>query len=241
MAKMSKTDTNKAKSRARNDDDDDDDDEVTSSKSSKTMAKSKSKSSDDDDDDDEVKTKASSDDDNEDDDTGNSDDADVDDDDDDDDDEVFNLADADENAVGGEIVPAGKYVTEITDCEFKEFSTGNKGALFTLEVTKGKYAKGDKRKNGKRFYVNLVATAKNVNMMRAYLKAFGVSKKVYSSPEFRLKTLRDLVESGDLIGNEVVAMVTIRAYEGNKRNEVKRVMLPSAESAEGADNFMDDE
>jgi hypothetical protein len=163
----------------------------------------------------------------------------------DDEDAPINLADADENATGkGEVVPRGRYLCQVSETEFVEFKTGSKGMKVKLEVVEGEYAAGGQRKRGKVFFTNVVASAKAADMLKAALKGLGVSKKVYNSPNFRISTLRALADEGDLVGNEVVVEVKIRNYEGEKQNEVRRMMLPSeaggGDVAKGGRAFLED-
>jgi hypothetical protein len=55
--------------------------------------------------------------------------------------------------------------------------------------------------------------------------------------------LQRLCDEGDLIGNQVVADVNIRNYEGDKQNNVRRMLPPTAgfsEAAEGGSGFLED-
>lgn len=156
------------------------------------------------------------------------------------DDEVLNLEEVDENSsMVGEIVPAGRYKCEVLETEFVTFKTGSKGLKIRLAVSEGEFAKSKKRPNAVNFFTNLVMSQKAAPMFKAGLKALGVSKKVYGSSSFTVGMLRKLADSGDLIGNEVSVMVKIGTYEGNKKNEVRRMSLPTDDVAEGDDGFDD--
>jgi hypothetical protein len=156
----------------------------------------------------------------------------------------INLEDADESSVGrGEVVPRGKYLCRVEETEFVEFKTGSKGMKVRLEVIEGEYAASKTRKRGKTFYTNIVCSAAAADLLKASLKALGVEKKVYNNPSFRPSMLQRLADEGDLVGNEVVADVKIRTYEGEKQNEVRRMLLPSeagGDKAEGKGTFLED-
>lgn len=159
-------------------------------------------------------------------------------------DDVIDLSSADENAVGkSEVVPRGKYRCEVKETEFVTFKTGSKGMKIQLEVIEGDYAKSKTRKSGKRFFTNLVMSAAAADLLKSGLKALGVDKKMYNSSAFSAKMLQRIADSGDLIGNEVVADVKIRSYEGEKQNEVRRLMLPTTkvdDADDGEGGFLED-
>jgi Protein of unknown function (DUF669) len=166
------------------------------------------------------------------------------DDDDDSDGEVIDLSSADENAkMVLEVMPQGRYLTEVIGTEFVEFTTGSKGMKVTLEVAKGNFAKSAKRKSGRKLYINLVLSAAAADILKTNLKGLGVSKKLYNSPEFSAKILRRIADSGDLIGNRCYAEVKIKTYNGEKNNEV-RGLKPATEDddiAEGGQGFIDED
>lgn len=159
-------------------------------------------------------------------------------------DDVIDLSAADENASRtSEIVPRGKYLCTVEETEFVTFKTGSKGMKVRLEVARGEYAKSKTRKRGKVFFTNIVVSAAAADLLKASLKALGVEKKIYNSSQFSAKVLQRIADGGDLIGNEVVAEVRIRNYEGEKQNEVRRLMPPSAageDVAEGSGGFLED-
>jgi hypothetical protein len=164
---------------------------------------------------------------------------------DDDDDAPINLEDADDS-YSREVVPRGKYLTIVDDVEFKTFKSGSKGCAIRLEIIEGDYAKGANGPNGKRkkgvlLFTNLVVSPGSAGILKASLKALGVDKKVVNSPNFRPSTLQKLCDEGDLVGVEVVADVKIGQYEGDKNNQVKRLMAPGSEDkAEGKGSFLED-
>jgi Protein of unknown function (DUF669) len=158
-------------------------------------------------------------------------------------DDVIDLSGADENAsYTAEVVPRGKYLCQVVETEYTEFKTGSKGMKVRLEVISGEYAKSKKRKRGKTFFTNVVVSAAAADILKTSLKALGVEKKIYNSTAFSPKVLQRIADGGDLIGNEVVAEVRIRSYEGEKQNEVRRMLPPSAveDAAEGNGGFLDD-
>ena len=163
----------------------------------------------------------------------------------DDDDAPINLEDADDS-YSREVVPRGKYLCVVDDVEFTTFKSGSKGAKIRLEIIEGDYAKGATGPNGKRkkgvlLFTNLVCVAEAAGILKASLKALGVDKKVFNNPNFRPSTLQKLCDEGELIGNEVVADVKIGQYEGDKNNQVKRLMAPGSEDkAEGKGSFLED-
>jgi hypothetical protein len=165
---------------------------------------------------------------------------------DDDDDAPINLEEADENTKR-EVAPRGKYHCRIDDAEFTTFKSGSKGAKIRLEVIDGDYAAGGTGPNGKRkkgltFYTNLVVMASTAGLVKSALKAMGVDKKIYNSQDFRPSTLQRLCDEGDLIGAEVVADVKVGNYEGDKNNQVQRIMAPgdAGDKAEGKGGFLED-
>lgn len=163
----------------------------------------------------------------------------------DDDDAPINLEDADDS-YSREVVPRGKYLCVVDDVEFTTFKSGSKGAKIRLEIIEGDYAKGANGPNGKRkkgvlLFTNLVCVAEAAGILKASLKALGVDKKIVNSPNFRPSTLQKLCDEGELVGNEVVADVKIGQYEGDKNNQVKRLMAPGSEDkAEGRGSFLED-
>ena len=163
----------------------------------------------------------------------------------DDDDAPINLEDADDS-YSREVVPRGKYLCVVDDVEFTTFKSGSKGAKIRLEIIEGDYAKGANGPNGKRkkgvlLFTNLVCVAEAAGILKANLKALGVDKKIVNSPNFRPSTLQKLCDEGELVGNEVVADVKIGQYEGDKNNQVKRLMAPGSEDkAEGRGSFLED-
>lgn len=199
--------------------DDDEDDRPSKASASASSGSKKSRSNDDDDD---RKASAS-----------------------DDDDAPINLQEADEN-MAREVAPRGKYLCMVDDAEFVTFKTGSKGVRLRLEVIEGDYSKGSKGPNGKRkkgltFITNMVCVAEAAGILKASLKALGVDKKIYNNPGFRPSDLQKLCDEGDLVGVEVVADVKVGQYDGNKNNQVGRLMAPGSEDkAEGRGSFLDD-
>lgn len=159
-------------------------------------------------------------------------------------DDVIDLSAADENASRtSEVVPRGKYLCTVDETEFVTYKTGSKGMKLRLEVSRGEFAKSKTRKRGKVFFMNVVVSAAAADLLKASLKALGVEKKIYNSPNFSAKMLQRIADNGDLIGNEVLAEVRIRSYEGEKQNEVRRLMLPLegvGDEAEGSGGFLED-
>lgn len=158
--------------------------------------------------------------------------------------DVVDLSTADEDAKPmTEVVPRGKYLCQIVETEYKEYQTGSKGMQIIFEVIEGEFAKSKTRKRAKRFYHNLVISAKAVDLLKSGLKAIGVSSKIYNSNAFSARMLQRIADSGDLIGNEVMVSVKIRMYEGNKQNAIERLQRPKdvEETASSGSAFMDDD
>jgi Protein of unknown function (DUF669) len=199
--------------------DDDDDDEPPASTRKPTSIKQKSRPVDPDDDDDGGNNNSSN-------------------------DGIINLSTADENAKPlNEVVPKGKYHCQVVSTEYKEYKTGSKGMQVVLEVIDGEFAKSKKRKSGKKFYHNVVLSAKAADLLKTALKALGVDRKIYNSSAFSPRMLQRIADSGDLLGNEIVATVSIRMYNDEKTNTITRLQQPSDsdEVAESGAKFMDND
>lgn len=162
----------------------------------------------------------------------------------DDDNDTIDLSSADEDATfNDEVMPNGDYLCAVAETEFTEFKSGNKGIKVKLEVVKGDFAKGPKRKRGRVLYTNVVMSKAGADLLKTALKALGVKKDVYNSRNFSSAMLQRIADEGDLLGNEVVAKVRMRVYEGNKRNEVRGMRKATerdGDEAEGSGQFMDD-
>jgi hypothetical protein len=165
----------------------------------------------------------------------------------DDDEEVYNLAEADENSVGQfEVLPKGDYICQVSQTDFKEFSTGSKGMKVVLKVSEGPFAKSKDRKSAAQLFTNVVLTSETLNIVKANLKAMGAPKSIWNAEKFKASMLQELADSGELLGNDVVASVSIREYEGKKQNNVTRMRHPEDKgsgkaAAKGRDRFMGDD
>ena len=151
-------------------------------------------------------------------------------DDEDGDDDVLNLAEADEDDGEFEVLPRGKYLCTIDETEYSTSKAkGTPMITIRLEVTDGDYT-------GRKLWYRTFFTAKTIGRLKRDLRILtGKVPKTLSKEGFR-----KLADSGDMLGNEVLADVKIRTYEGDKRNEVRRIMSAEDATEEGDGGFLDD-
>jgi hypothetical protein len=158
------------------------------------------------------------------------------------DDEVIDMSTANDAGRKREVMPAGRYTCMITGTTFKTYKTGNKGLELKLEVSDGDYAANETRKKGLSLYFNMVVTDKNKDNLAAGLKAMGVAKEIYLSPNLTVGMLRRIADEGNYLGNTVTAQVKISVYNGDKRNEVTNIVSPSsANKVAGKGTFMNND
>jgi Protein of unknown function (DUF669) len=158
------------------------------------------------------------------------------------DDEAIDMSTANDAGRKREVMPAGRYMCMITGTTFKTYKTGNKGLELKLEVSDGDYAANETRKKGLSLYFNMVVTDKNKDNLAAGLKAMGVTKEIYLSPNLTMGMLRRIADEGNYLGNTIVAQVKISVYNGDKRNEVTNIVSPSsANKVAGKGTYMNND
>ena len=136
------------------------------------------------------------------------------------DDEIINMSEIDTSGGGDyELLPRGKYPVIVDEAEFSfAKKTGNPMITLRLEVSEGEYA-------NRKLWHRLVLTKKNLQGVKRELERIGQEMPEDGITYGQLKQwFRDVADSGNLIGAEVVAVVKQSTYEGEPRNEVRSLL-----------------
>jgi len=149
----------------------------------------------------------------------------------------FDLTDVYESDGGLEALPRGNYAAEIDETEYSESSNGNPMITCRYNVIDGEF-------EDRKLWDRMVLTEKALPVLKKKLRVTMEAQGLNSQFKKLMKKLdedkfADLAESGDLIGAQVLLTVGVRTYEGEKRNDIKRVAALE-DMEEGDDDFMDD-
>lgn len=140
------------------------------------------------------------------------------------------FADVEESS-GFDNLPAGTYNAVIYDSEVREAGDdakypGNQYISWELNITEDGY------EGRKLWYTTSLATTpkalenrtKVLSMLLGFLKACGYTDEELNAPDFEL-------DPEDLYGTPVKIVVGIRKWNGEERNNVKRVMPADADAS----------
>lgn len=127
-----------------------------------------------------------------------------------------------------EVMPVGKYNCYVFDVEARTASTGNPMVVVTLKVATGQF-------KGRQLWVNCVITPNAWWKFQEVLDA--CEYDVSNIPE--VETAEELVAAvkEELVGSKVVAAVVQREWNGETRNEAKKITPGNFDE----DGFGDDE
>jgi hypothetical protein len=123
------------------------------------------------------------------------------------------LMEAAEEGGAYDALPEGAYTAKILDATVKTTGNGKPMIAATFEVAAGPYS-------GRRFWNNFVITKDNPNAMAwffRHMKALGLGKDFFAMGPSLEATAQQLV------GKTCVATLGVRTYQGETRNEVKKI------------------
>jgi len=124
-----------------------------------------------------------------------------------------------EEGSGFELLPKGNYPCFVYDMTAGESENNNPKAEVVLKIAKGEH-------KGRQLWVNLTFTKKAWWKVVEFLKAVGID------PENDLpKDVKDQYElvasiKEDILGSKVIAQVGHRKWQGEDREDVKKVLKP---------------
>lgn len=150
----------------------------------------------------------------------------------------YDLTSVEETDGGMEALPRGDYACELDETVYSESSNGNHMITCRWEVIDGDFA-------NRKLWDRIVLTEKGLPMLKKKLRVIMEANGLEAEMKKLFKKLTvdafvALAEDGDLIGAQAELTVAVRNYEGEKRNDVKRLSeLEPME--EGDDDFMDDD
>jgi Protein of unknown function (DUF669) len=139
----------------------------------------------------------------------------------------LNLSDIEDRSF--EALPAGKYVVKFTDFDMRETKGGPDAKLpagtpmINWEMTVLRHTDGTDTYKNRKLWMNSILHERTLFNLKNLLKACGwTDEQLAEEIDF---------EPEEIIGNEVVAVVSVRQYQGDDTNDVKRLAPLSAEQA----------
>jgi hypothetical protein len=141
-----------------------------------------------------------------------------------------------------EPLPAGRYIVKLTDYDQTE-TKGREGAklpggtpMINWEFTVKSDAKsGDEKYAGRKLWMNTILHERTMAMVKGFLVATGIYTEAdLNSGDFEFEP-DEILEQAD----EMVAVVRQREYEGETRNDVRRMLpISSAEEVAGSSSML---
>jgi Protein of unknown function (DUF669) len=138
-----------------------------------------------------------------------------------------NLTDVEDRTF--EALPAGRYVVKVTDYEMRETKTKPENKLpggtpmVNWEFTIVRNAKtGEETHKNRKLWMNTIIHERVLFNLKSFLKAAGwTEEQLGGEIDF---------EPDECVGAEMIAVVSVREYNGQDTNDVKRVLPLSAEA-----------
>jgi hypothetical protein len=151
--------------------------------------------------------------------------------------ERINLANVEERSF--EALPAGRYVVEFTDFEWRETKDSPENKLpggtpfVNWELTVQRDAKtGDEKYKNRKLWTNTIIHEKVLFNLKGLLRAIGWTDEQLNNPEgidFQPETI---------IGSTCIAVVAVRPYNGDDTNDVKRFAALDSEAPAEAGSLL---
>lgn len=151
---------------------------------------------------------------------------------------VYDLTDEEESDGGYDPIPRGNYVGVIDETTYDESKNGNPMLVVRYEIKDGEY-------EGRRLWDRVTLSDKALPIFKRKIRIMMEAADMHTAYKKLIKAvdddkLNDLADDGELLGAEVMLTVGIRNWEGEKRNEIKRI-APSEELETGDKDFMEDD
>lgn len=141
-----------------------------------------------------------------------------------DEDIIIDMSGVDENAGGFQCMPRGMYDFIVGDLVYGKSSKGNLMWTWTLEVTSEGF-------ENRKLFFHTVLSNEQLPRLKKILQR--IAPELLQGPF----NAREIAEQGTMIGKAGRARVDVRKYEGEDRNNVKDILAPSADDANG-DSFL---
>jgi len=141
----------------------------------------------------------------------------------------INLTDVDDRNF--EALPAGRYVLKVTDYEMRETKGDGKLGKGVPMINWEFTVLNDDQYKGRKLWMNTVIHETTLFSLKGLLRATGA---------FTEEDLRGEIdfEPDEVVGAEVIGVVSQREYNGDKVNDVKRVKPLSDEDKEEAGSLL---
>lgn len=142
------------------------------------------------------------------------------------DDQIINMSEIDSSGGNFDVIPRGKYPVIVDESEFSlSKSTRNPMITLRVEIQSGEY-------ENRKLWHRLVLTRDNLGRVKRELEVLGIAAPEDGITFGQLKEwFRSLADSGELIGQEAIAVVKVGEYQGEPRNEI-RSLIPSQAMAD---------